>query len=402
MMAKKAKEVDFVTDITQIKNLVFAPAGVAGISYAGVVQSLEKHNLLDSLEAVAGVSSGAFTAWIVALGYRGDKLEKILADKDFNDFATMSMKDLGSLVSGETKRLWGKPSHNGVYSGSELRRWSRTLAAQRLGKPNITFSQLYTYIQKAKQGDIEFFTAQVVRTLSFKVAMRKALRLKKLQFDFEEEGASKEQMGVNLMEIALHLKELKVVAAEIVNPKNIENMDKRYKEIVFETNTMLDEPIAQAIRLSASYPFFFRNGKIIEFGKRRLFTDGGLINQYPAEMFDEGGEVNPHTLVVNAAYSKTKMKDDSSEPKLFEKKREALVRKYFGEERISRVTRRLIKLGLKGKSDPNIASRLVEVDRGDVGPTDFNISDGVKKHLVRNGFAAMEAVVEKFKGKNIL
>jgi len=42
-----------------LENLVFEGGGVKGIAYAGAVQSLKNHSLLEKVKRVAGTSAGA-------------------------------------------------------------------------------------------------------------------------------------------------------------------------------------------------------------------------------------------------------------------------------------------------------------------------------------------------------
>ena len=114
-------------------DLVFEGGGVKGIGLAGAFWELDRQGW--SPERVAGTSAGAITAALVAVGYRGDDLKRILLEEmEFPKFADGG----GGLLAGGLEML----RHKGLHKGEYFLDWMR----QRLEKKKITtFGQLRTH-----------------------------------------------------------------------------------------------------------------------------------------------------------------------------------------------------------------------------------------------------------------
>ncbi|MFP5287429.1 MAG: patatin-like phospholipase family protein [Thermoanaerobaculia bacterium] len=75
----------------------------------------------------------------------------------------------------------------------------------------------------------------------------------------------------------------------------------RRRSQVFSYETSPDLPVAEAVRASMSIPLFFEAYDIDDdlFGetgqKQDLFVDGGVLDNFPIELFDQNG-INPRTL----------------------------------------------------------------------------------------------------------
>jgi len=69
-----------------LENLVFEGGGVKGIAYAGAVQSLKNHNLLDKVKRVAGTSAGASTAMLLSIGCSPEEIKDFVGKTSFSDF----------------------------------------------------------------------------------------------------------------------------------------------------------------------------------------------------------------------------------------------------------------------------------------------------------------------------
>ncbi len=70
------------------------------------------------------------------------------------------------------------------------------------------------------------------------------------------------------------------------------------KQEIFSLKTTPNMKIAEAVLISASYPFVFPLKNLnSEAGKENIiYCDGGLINNYPIRIFDLDGKPNPETL----------------------------------------------------------------------------------------------------------
>ena len=61
-----------------IKNIVLSGGQIKGISYIGILRALEDLDLLNNIENILGVSSGAIMSFAIALGLSSKQIEKIL------------------------------------------------------------------------------------------------------------------------------------------------------------------------------------------------------------------------------------------------------------------------------------------------------------------------------------
>ncbi|MEO3944371.1 patatin-like phospholipase family protein [Gorillibacterium sp. CAU 1737] len=106
-------------------NAVFQGGGVKGIGLAGAVCSAEKHGVV--FERLAGTSSGAIIAALLAAGYTGEELKEIILKTPFSTFLKHSplhrVRWLGPAV-----RLYFK---KGLYSGDRVENWAADLLAAR-------------------------------------------------------------------------------------------------------------------------------------------------------------------------------------------------------------------------------------------------------------------------------
>jgi len=211
------------------RNLVFKGGGIRGLAYAGALEVLEKHQILEDIERVAGTSAGAITAMLVSLRLSHRELITLLNTLDHTKVpqtrtthtkAQEILSNIG-LNNGDlacTNRLL---SEFGWYSSGYFYEWTQQTIAQFCdGNPRASFA------------------------------------------DFREYG----------------FRDLYIIAS---------NMSKRRPEI-FSFETTPEVAVADAVRLSMSIPLFFQalrfNGK--EFGEGDYYTDGGLYDNFPIQLFD--------------------------------------------------------------------------------------------------------------------
>lgn len=64
----------------------------------------------------------------------------------------------------------------------------------------------------------------------------------------------------------------------------------------FSAETHPDLPIAEAIRISMSIPFFFAARQLEEDGQEGIYVDGAVLRSYPISIFDVDGQANNETL----------------------------------------------------------------------------------------------------------
>lgn len=253
-----------------IKNVVFQGGGVRGIAYLGALDALVDKGIdLSKIEKVAGASAGALTALILALGFELDTVDKILSQKNLNDFLDKKQLEKnrsawGLLKDQATKSAFSwltnakKPELTedvnaelfdsfGIYEGEDLRAWIDKLIVDRLksfGIPhtNLTFKELHDLKEENQHGFKDLYV-----------------------------------QGTNLTE---------------KGPRT------------FSWEATPDVIIADAVRISMSIPIIFKPHKVHvkDQNKQRVlesddwYVDGGVANNYPLKLFDDNDSLNPETI----------------------------------------------------------------------------------------------------------
>jgi NTE family protein len=229
------------------ENLVIEGGGAKGIAYGGALEVLTRAKILgpgSTVRRVAGTSAGSITAVLIALGYTPGEVRSLLMDLDLE-----KLKDDGSPV-----RL---VEEFGYYSGEFYLSWMQCQVKGKTGDPNTNFLELHRRNQ------------------------------------------------------ASGLPDLYVVTTDLTHS--------RWQVLSHETAPCM--PVAEAARLSGSLPFFFNAPRVSldafqtvdgacpktpRSGAVNVFSDGGLLLNYPMPLFDtaffvNGGSpdaetINPRTL----------------------------------------------------------------------------------------------------------
>jgi len=212
------------------KNLVLEGGGIRGIAYGGALTELEERNILPGITRIAGTSAGAIQAALLAVGYTPQEITDIT-------FKTPIQK----LSDGRLFFLGGFPrlvNQFGWYRGEKFRNLLEDLIYRQTGKPNLTFAQLHALAEQNQAKDL-FVT------------------------------------GTSLT---------------------------RQKAIIFSYQTYPDMKISDAVRISMSIPVFFRaviidsEGNVVKKPKDLtgldVMVDGGIIANYPIQLFDEAQYLN--------------------------------------------------------------------------------------------------------------
>ena len=118
-----------------IKNLVFEAAGIRGIAYCGAIKEMESQQLLNSVEKVAGTSSGAIMALAVSLGYSAAEIENLIGNTNFKKFNDGNFLFVGGI--GRVKKYFG------WYKGKKLEKWLAEMIEHKAGNADITFEELH-------------------------------------------------------------------------------------------------------------------------------------------------------------------------------------------------------------------------------------------------------------------
>ncbi|AWW00168.1 patatin-like phospholipase family protein [Arcticibacterium luteifluviistationis] len=207
----------------EYRNLVMEGGGIKGIAYGGAMLELEEKGILKDIVRVAGTSAGAIQASLLAIGYSASEISEIIANTPVESF-----NDDGFISRG-TKRLF---NDFGWFKGDSFLATMEDLIFERTGSRNLTFKDLH-----------HLSTTYPFRDLYV--------------------------VGANLSE---------------------------QKSVIFSHETYPNMRVADAVRISMSIPIYYKalwvnpDGKIMEAptpeDNCHLFVDGGILMNYPIEIFD--------------------------------------------------------------------------------------------------------------------
>jgi predicted acylesterase/phospholipase RssA len=113
------------------RRLIFSGGGIRVISYIGVLQVFQTHNLLQHVKEFCGVSAGGLTALMLALGYSLPTLERFSFHFDFSNIRSVEPEH--ALTFMETY---------GIDDGAELDALLCKILFHKGFGPNTTFGEL--------------------------------------------------------------------------------------------------------------------------------------------------------------------------------------------------------------------------------------------------------------------
>lgn len=291
-----------------LRNLALEGGGVKGLVYPGALQVLQAEGILPKIENVAGTSAGSIVAALIALGYTPEQMQALMLDLDFKQFED------GSPLGGP-ERFFRK---FGWFKGDYFLEWMQCRVKEQTGDPDATFADLHE--------------AHLADSAKFK--------------------------------------DLFVLSTDL----------SRRRSQVFSHGHSPDLPVAQAVRASMSIPLFFEGYPIDEslFGdigergeKQDLFVDGGVLDNYPIELFDRNG-VNPQTIGLHLTDQGAPPNPDSridSFPEYARNLFEALLN---------------VQVNAFNNS-PDDQKRTIQINDLGVGTTDFSLSNEMKCKLIQQG-----------------
>jgi NTE family protein len=307
-------------------DLVLEGGGVKGIGLVGAAMRLAEHGY--EFPRVAGTSAGAIVgAVLAALQRRGegfDRLAEITRTLDYGRFrdrglAGRLLGPLGFVADGFSLLL-----ESGIFEGDYLHDWLSGVLAD-LGVR--TFGDLRTD-------------------------------------DPGDDGS-------------LHHRYSLVVTASDVSRQRFVRFPWDYPDYGLDPD---EQPVADAVRASASIPFFFEPVALRSERGVATLVDGGLLSNYPITTFDRQDGRTPRWPTIGIRLSI--QADESSRP----------LRAVRGPVALALS---LVETAIEGSQtaqelDPCNVARSVFVDTSRVGPVDFGISDEEQDHLVATGRTAAE------------
>lgn len=316
------------------ENIVFEGGGMKGIAFGGALKCMEDYGLMQKIKRYAGSSAGAIVAALIAVGYTGDEIIKLMSDTDFTQF-----KDDSWGVVLDVYRF----VHNyGIYKGDRFLEWFKGLVKDKTGNENYNFKQLYDDHNK-----------ELVLTGT---CLNKA---NTYYFHYKKWPEMPIALAVRIsMSIPLV-----------------------YKAIKLHTKTpKLDD---------TGTPVYDCHGNMEYIDSEDIMVDGGLLNNYPIWCFD-GPEIGDHNVATDDM--------DSSKTIGFklmstnEKKDNQL---YYYDSPIGNIVdyvKALIDSMTiqieRGHIRKGYWDKTVCLNTGNVHTLDFNLSEETKKTLIDNAYVA--------------
>ena len=301
-------------------DLVLEGGGVKGIGLVGAVTKLVANGY--TFERIAGTSAGAIVAAAVAAGIAPAKMRDKLGEVDrrFLDLAEHPNVPLVGIPQAILHDF-------GIYRGDAFRTWMNEL----LG--NITF------------GD-----------------------LKRTPSDSDDKSVGRSNPLYKL-----------VVMTADVTQGTLVRLPWDYEKYGLDPDRQL---VADAVRMSMSIPFFFVPVKLP--GRAELFVDGGLLSNFPIDVFDrrDGKQSRWPTIGVKLSSATAAQQVPTHLPGVAGFAERVALAAINGHDRMH--------------LDEATAKRTIFVDTQSVSAIDFDLSPNTKTLLFDTGMTSAEKFLETF------
>ncbi len=325
------------------KNLIFKGGGARGMAYLGAAEVLFKEGIIQQATRVAGSSAGAITALVVALNEDFDTTIKIANSLDFSKIA-------------------GIPSFFATRDVNDPEYYEEEAVPRGLLN---TFSNVGTSVSQAKFlfSTLGLHTSEYIYNWLDDQVARVTGNYGSSFKEFVEKGG----------------KDLYITVTNISNQSSH----------ICSAETTPDLEVAEAVRTSLSIPIFFESIIFENIYFKGYFGDGGVMNNYPINLFDEGLEPNEETLGL-FLYTK-----DNTQ-----KLPEHYGLKDFAGDMVFSLLQAQDWYVARQQED---VARTIQIECTGVSPTGFDIQPGDAKYkkLYDSGKAGAEAFIEAYNKKDI-
>jgi len=313
-------------------DLVLEGGGVKGIGLVGAVAGLHEGGYrFDGPARIAGTSAGAIAGALVAAGTPVAELEQVMRDLDYRRF-----RDAGRLGRLKTAKAVALLTTLGLYRGDYLHRW-------------ITD-------QLAKRG---------VRTFA------------DLRISDDPDSALPPERSYKL-----------VVIVSDVSCGRMLRLPWDYHHYGLDPDAQL---VADAVRASASIPFFFRPAKLGKPGSKDVSycTDGGMLSNFPVDLFDRRDGSRPRWPTFGVKLSGRPVPDA-------ERSRNAKPIRGLLDLSIALVETMASAHDRLHLDDQAVIDRTVFVDTFGVKATEFGLSEETQQRLYDSGRKAAKEFLESW------
>lgn len=108
--------------------------GVRGLAYPGALEVLDQKGILQNIDNVAGSSAGAIAGLMVALNYTSYEIDSVLQNLKIAEFND------GKFFFGKIRRI---KNEYGMYKGEKFESWLSGLIEYKTGNADLNFYQLH-------------------------------------------------------------------------------------------------------------------------------------------------------------------------------------------------------------------------------------------------------------------
>ncbi|PKR86046.1 patatin-like phospholipase family protein [Heyndrickxia camelliae] len=211
---------------------VFSGGGIKGLALIGAYEELETRGF--TFKRIAGTSAGSIIAALVAAGYTGEELRKLVAEVNLPQFLDARKTWLPLPFTKWLFLYW----RLGLYRGKKFEDWLTTKLAEK---------GVYTFADLPKE-------------------------------------------------------KLRVVASDLTNGRLLVLPDN-----LVDLGVPIDSfPVARAIRMSCSIPYFFEPVKLRSLDGTNIIVDGAVLSNFPMWLFVSEGEKRVRPVVGISLSSKLK------------------------------------------------------------------------------------------------
>ena len=329
------------------KNLVFRGGGILGIAYLGALKVLDsdEYNILSQIERVSGASAGAITALVVSMCKNSDEIKEITDTLDFSKVPDKRGKEI-------------EEKHK--------------LMADFL---NIEIDDLfcvYRLIHHYGWFSSAYFYDWLKQTINNQFQKHTGLDKGGLQTFADFKAAGFRDIYVSVTNVSKH------------------------KNEIFSFENKPDMPVANAVRMSMSIPLYFNTVKY----ENDYYADGGTVNNYPMEVFDNSKFVSSKNNFTNGINWETLgchlFTPKNTKP---EKKQKDNLIHYIEDVFLSLLQVQTIEF----EKTPNLKARSANISDLGISAIDFKIKKGDKKYqeLYKSGYLGMKNYLKNYSPKEI-
>ncbi|MGQ4599071.1 patatin-like phospholipase family protein [Nocardia sp. R6R-6] len=297
-------------------DLVLEGGGVKGIAFVGAIEVLQERGY--EFRRVAGTSAGAIVGTLVAAGYSAGELVSIMRSVDYRKFQDGDFMDRFAFG-----KALGLLFEQGIYDGNYLEEWLNEHLAQRGKRTFADFE--YNDDERPLPPDKQYSLVVMASDISHG-------RLSRLPWQYDRYGRDR---GT--------------------------------------------QQVADAVRASMSIPFFYTPVQWnTTGGEKSWLVDGGLLSNFPIDVFDAPGGTEPRWPTLGIKLS---AKPDAAQGNV----NKITNTISMGKAILNTLTGFYDRIHL---DDPGVVARTIFVDTGKIKATDFDLSPADQDMLYKNGRAA--------------